>query len=478
MPPGGAPEIMQVEGAADSGPYEGKSMPEVLETQDTYQADFERLKDRAGEAWAWFEPARERAFDRFRELGFPHKKMEEWRFTNVQPIAETPFALPEPGVATVAPDVVHRFGFPNLAGPKLVFVDGRLSDELSDVGDLPRGVRVMGLGEAVRAEPQVVQAHLGHHADSDEEAFTALNTAFAEDGVFVHVARNVQAVEPIHALFLSTAGEVGGAGERPRVTHPRNLIIAEEGAEATVIEHYVAAEDGVYLSNTVTELAAAANARLHHYVIEEESEQAYNISTLRAYQARDSQLESHTILFGGAIVRNNIHVVLDGENCDSLINGLYVPHHDQHMDNHMRVVHAKPHCDSRQFYKGVLNDKAGAVFTGRIHVVQDAQQTDAKQSNTNLLLSDDAHVDAKPQLEIHADDVKCTHGATMGEIDRDALFYLRARGIGEEAARGLLIYAFAHESLDRIKVAPIRTRTERMLMKRLPHSKLLESLFG
>ena len=453
-------------------------MPEVLEQQDTYQTDFERLKESAGEAWAWFEPARERAFARFRELGFPHRKMEEWRFTDVRPIARTSFTLPEPGPPTIAPETVRRFGFRNLAGPKLVFVDGRFSDELSDIGDLPEGVRVMTLGEAVRVEPEVVRAHLGHHADSDEEAFTALNTAFTEDGVFVHVARNVQAVEPIHALFLSTAGDSEGTGGAPRMTHPRNLIVAEEGAEATVIEHYAAAEEGVYLSNTVTELAARANARLHHYVIEEESERAYNISTLYAHQARDSQLESHTLLFGGAIVRNNIHAVLDGENCHSLINGLYVPHHDQHMDNHMRVVHAKPHCDSRQFYKGVLNDRAGAVFSGRIHVVQDAQQTDAKQSNTNLLLSDDAHVDAKPQLEIHADDVKCTHGATMGEIDKDALFYLRARGISEDAARGLLIYAFAHESLDRIKVEPIRTRAERMLTKRLPQSKLLESLFG
>lgn len=448
-------------------------MVDVMEKQSAYQADFDRVVERVGEGWAWFTPTRERAMDRFHELGFPTTRHEEWRFTNIKPIAETPFALAEPpDDAAVTAEMVRRFAFDGLTGPRLVFVDGRLREDLSGVGDLPAGVRVLGMAEAVETDAEIVRAHLGRYADAEDDAFTALNTAFAEDGLFVHIGRNVRAAGPIHAMFLSTIG-----GE-PRVTHPRNLIVAEEGAEATVIEQYAAVEGGVYLSNGVTEAAAGPNARLHHYVLEQESERAYSIATLHAHQRRDSAFESHTILLGGAIVRNNIHVVLDGENCDSLINGLYVPRGEQHMDNHMKVVHAKPHCDSRQFYKGVLNDKASGVFSGRIVVVEDAQKTDAKQSNSNLLLSDDAHVDAKPQLEIYADDVKCTHGATMGEIDEDALFYLRTRGIGEAAARGLLIYAFAHESLDRIAIEPIRTRVERLLMERLPESELLEGLVG
>jgi len=291
-----------------------------------------------------------------------------------------------------------------------------------------------------------------------DDAFSALNTAFMQDGLFVFVPRGIILEAPIYALYVSTAAAA------PTISHPRNLIVLEESAEASVVEDYVSLDSGgVHFSNVVTELVAGENSTLNHYLLERENDSSFNVSTFRIEQQRDSAVASHTALIGGSLVRNNIHPVLAGEGADCLINGVFMGRGTQHMDNFMMVEHASPHCNSRQFYYGVLDDKSRGVFSGRIIVHKDAQKTDAKQTNRNLLLSDAAQVDTKPQLEIYADDVKCTHGATIGQINKDALFYLRTRGIPEDGARNNLLVAFAGECVDRMPLEPVREFLRRIV---------------
>ncbi len=262
--------------------------------------------------------------------------------------------------------------------------------------------------------------------------------------------------EPICLLFVSTADDA------PSMSHPRNLIVAEEDSQATFVEDYVSLDGGPVFCNTVTELVAGDHTVISHYMVEREHKEAF-ISTLRIQQGRSTNVVSHSLLLGGALVRNNVHPVLAGEGGECLINGLFIGNGRQHLDNYMLVEHASPRCGSRQFYNGILDGHAHGVFHGRIIVHKDAQKTDAKQTNRNLLLSDDARIDTKPQLEIYADDVKCTHGATIGQIEGDALFYLRSRGIDEVSARKLLLFAFASECLDRMKEGPVRKHVEGLI---------------
>ena len=441
-------------------------MSEVMENQDVLQAAFERLQAGPDRGPAWLGELRETAMTRFQEVGWPTLEDEEWRFTSVKELVETPFgAAQRGGTMTVPPE--HRMA---AAAVELVFVDGFYRQELSQLGNAGAGVRVMSLKEALEQEPVLVRAHLARHADLRSDAFTALNTAMIEDGAFVHIPAGATLAGPIHLLLLSTGGP------RPVASHPRTLIVAEEGSKGVVIEDYLALADGVYWSNAVTEIVVGAGADIQHYLLEQDSEQAFNIETLRVTQKAGSRFESHTALFGGNLVRNNVHVELAGDDCRSLVNGLFVGHGRQHMDNHMRVVHGGLRGDSRQFYKGILDDRAHGVFSGRIVVRPGAQKTYAKQTSRNLLLSDDAQIDTRPQLEIYADDVKCTHGSTTGRLDEAAAFYLQTRGISAEAARGLLTYAFAHESLERMALPGIRSRLERLLVARLPQAELLETL--
>ena len=289
------------------------------------------------------------------------------------------------------------------------------------------------------------------------DAFGALNTAFLEDGAYVHVPRGVILENPVSILFVSTEHD------SPTVSHPRNLIVAEENSQATIVEDYVSLGSGQAFCNTVTELVAGDHAVVSHYMIEREHTGAYNVSTLRIQQGRAANVSSHSLLLGGALVRNNVHPVLAGEGGECLINGLFIGDDRQHLDNYMLVEHASPHCASRQFYNGILDGRAHGVFHGRIIVHKDAQKTDAKQTNRNLLLSDSAQIDTKPQLEIYADDVKCTHGATIGQIEENSLFYLRSRGIDEGTARRLLLVAFASECVDRMKEGPVRAHIEGLI---------------
>jgi Fe-S cluster assembly protein SufD len=436
----------------------------------SYLEDFARFDKAAGEnRHAWLRPVRQAAIARFAEVGFPTTRDEDWRFTNLTPLSRTAFKLPGDGRVDLTPSAIAPFAFPELACIRLVFVNGRYVPALSSPGVPRNGLVVRSLAEAMVEHRDVLERHLARHADYVQDAFIALNTAFMDHGAFVHIGRGQVLAKPVHLLYVSTPAA------EPIVTYPRNVVVLGEDSQAVIVEDYASLGAELYFSNVVTEVVVGQNSVLSHYMIERESRQAINVSTLRIQQGRSSNVASHTLLMGGALVRNNVHPVLAGEGGECLINGLYMATGQQHMDNFMRVEHASPHCDSRQFYHGVLDEQAHGVFSGRIIVHKDAQKTDAKQTNKNLLLSEHAQIDTKPQLEIYADDVKCTHGATIGQIDEGAIFYLRSRGIAEEAARALLLFGFANESLERMKVEPIRKHLEALVARWLPQGKIVEA---
>ena len=417
-------------------------------------SEFEKLA--AGHDLPWLRKLRRDAFARFCAAGFPTTHDEDWRFTNVSAIAQTPFRLTGNGRARLSQQELEQYRVAGVAS-QLVFVNGRFARELSLWSKLPDGVKVSSLAEEISGNPGAIEPHLGRYLDTRGDAFCALNTAFVEDGACVHIPRGMLVEEPIYLLFVSTAEDA------PSMSHPRNLIVAEEDSQATIVEDYASLDGGAVFCNTVTELVAGDHTVLSHYMIEREHKEAFNISTLRIQQGGSTNVVSHSVLLGGALVRNNVHPVLAGEGGECLINGLFIGNGRQHLDNYMLVEHASPRCGSRQFYIGILDGHAHGVFHGRIIVHKDAQKTDAKQTNRNLLLSDDAQIDTKPQLEIYADDVKCTHGATIGQIEGDALFYLRSRGIDEVSARKLLLFAFATECLDRMKQGPVRKHVEGLI---------------
>jgi Fe-S cluster assembly protein SufD len=410
-----------------------------------------------GHDLGWLRKLREDAFARFCETGFPTTHDEDWRFTNVSAIAGTQFSFAKK--SHVSPSHLKPWQIAGAAA-QLVFVDGRFAPELSAIAGLPPGAEAFSLGEMIERKPEI-ELLLGRYLDTERDAFCALNTAFLEDGAYVRVPRGKVLEGPIHLLFVSTANQA------PTMSHPRNLLMFEQESQGTVIEEYVSLGGGMVLSNSATELVVGENATVSHYMIEREHREAFNVSTLRIQQGRSANVASHSLLLGGGLVRNNVHPVLAGEGGECLINGLFVGGGRQHLDNYMHVEHASPHCSSRQFYNGILDGHAHGVFHGRIVVHKDAQKTDAKQTNRNLLLSDDAQIDTKPQLEIYADDVKCTHGATIGQIEENALFYLQSRGIDEISARRLLLLAFASECLDRMQSGVARDHAERLIHEHL-----------
>jgi Fe-S cluster assembly protein SufD len=445
-----------------------KDLSTATQELTTYHEGFGGFeKSAAGHRLAWLRNLRREGFARFIEKGIPTTHVEDWRFTNLSSLAQTPFRLARNGAGSVTAKSLEKFRISG-AACQLVFVNGRYSAEFSTLGKLPDGVDVSSLANEIEAQPSSLEDSLGRYLDTNRDPFSALNTAFLEDGAVVRIEKGVGLDAPIHLLFVSTA-EAG-----PTMTHPRNLIVAAAGSQATIVEDYVSlpAKDGVegrLFCNTATELIAGDNAVISHYMIEREHTDAFNISTLRIEQGRDANVSSHSLLLGGGIVRNNVHPVLNGEGGDCLINGLFAGTGRQHLDNYMLVEHAKPHCGSRQFYNGILGGRSHGVFHGRIIVHKDAQKTDAKQTNRNLLLSGEAQIDTKPQLEIYADDVKCTHGATIGQMEENALFYLRSRGIDEASARQLLLLAFASECLDRMAEGPARTHVESLIHDHLTH---------
>jgi Fe-S cluster assembly protein SufD len=433
----------------------------ATQAPEKYLEVFDQINNRAAAQSRWLQSLRQEAFARFAETGFPTTHDEDWRFTNVAAVSNTTFELAGPEAVTK--EKLDPFGASQFACC-LVFMNGLFSQELSTLATLPKGAAIGSLATQLRNDPASVEQHLGRYLNTQRDAFAALNTSFIEDGVYIHVPRGVALEAPIYVLYVTVPGS------KPTMNHPRNLIVANESSQVTVVEDYVSLGEGITFSNAVTELVAGDNANVSHYMIVREGDQAYNFSTLRIQQGRSANVATHSLLLSGALVRNNVHPVLAGEGSECLINGLFMANGRQHMDNYMLVEHASAHCDSRQFYNGILNGQSHGVFHGRIIVHKDAQKTDAKQTNRNLLLSDDAQIDTKPQLEIYADDVKCTHGATIGQFDENALFYLRSRGLAEAAARHVLLLAFANECLDRMNSPQVRDHLEKLVVAGLPES--------
>jgi Fe-S cluster assembly protein SufD len=425
-------------------------MATVVERQDAYLSLYtQREKELAGSGTPWLDQIRQEAIHRFAELGFPTTRLEDWKYTSVAPIAKVPFALAQPRGGLTQQELARVSGA-NLAFARLVFVNGFYAPELSSSAGLPPGVRLENLTARLRNGAGSVEGHLARHASFQNHAFVALNTAFLSEGALLEIPKGVLVEKPIQLLFVTVPGET------PAVTNPRTLVVVGEGAQATLVETYAGLGDGAYFSNAVTEIVVGENAVLEHYRLQEENEEAFHVSTLNARLHRSSNFCSHNIALGGALVRNDVQSLMEGEGGSCALNGLFITRRQQHVDNHTLLDHVSPHCTSHELYKGILDDQSSGVFNGAIVVRPDAQKTDSVQHNKNLLLSSNALINTKPQLEIFADDVKCTHGATVGQLDKDAWFYLRARGIGAEQARSLLIYAFASEIIEQFKVKALR----------------------
>jgi Fe-S cluster assembly protein SufD len=421
---------------------------------DSYLSSFERVN---GSVPAWLTTLRRNAMRRFADQGFPTTRLEDWKYTDVTPITNLPFHLATARPAQAAREVAEAASFGT--GTRLVFVNGRYLPELSFTGTLPAGARVTSLGCVLALEPELIEAHLARCANADH-GFTALNTAFIQDGAVVYLPQRAVVPELIHLLFISQP-----AGESV-VSHPRILIVAGEDSQATVVERYVGGGASPYFTNSVTEIVLGGNAHIAHYKLQCESEQAFHVATTEVRQGPGSCLRSYAVSLGGALARSDINTQLDGEGCECSLDGLYMAAGTQHVDHHTSIDHRRPRCTSRELYKGVLDGKSRGVFNGKVYVRPHAQQSDAGQVNKNLLLSDDATIDTKPQLEIFADDVKCSHGAAIGRLDEQALFYLRARGIDATAARELLIAAFANELVERMQAAPVLAQLERLVWSR------------
>lgn len=417
-----------------------------------------------GSGLRWLEKTRQGAFERFAELGFPDARDENWKYTRITPIEKRSFRSVPKSCVGLIPDDLESFFFASVACQRLVFVNGVYTPQLSKIAALPGGVSACSLAKALAEHPDRLEPHLARYADSGAHGFAALNTAFMGDGAYVYIPRNVVLESPVHMLFVATTQD------EALFVHPRNLIVAEQGSEATVIESYVSFGGGGYFTNALTEVVVGDNAELSHYKIQQEHSSAFHVATLQIQQTRNSRFTSHSTSFGGSLVRNDINAVLDAHGAQCTLNGLYLAAGRQHVDYHTRIDHTQPFGISREHYKGILSGRARGVFNGLTHVHPGAQKTDASQSNDNLLLSQDAEVDTKPQLEIYADDVKCSHGATVGQLDDDMIFYLRARGIQAAAARGLLTYGFAQDVVDRMHLAAVRDVIEEVLLGQLPNT--------
>ena len=406
----------------------------------------------------WLQDVRDKAAARFAALGFPSVRDEEWRFTNVAPIAATEFRAPSPvDVPEAAVDALPYGSIPF----RLVIVNGRFAPELSRLLNLPRGVRAGSLAAAVTEHADEVPRYYAQGADFHSRAFVALNTALAADGAYLYIPEGVVFDQPVEILYLA-AGE-----DQTTMINARTLIVAGAGSQVKIIETYTSLRGGTYFTNAVTELFAGENAVVDHYKVQQEALGAYHVATMQLNAQRSATVSSHSFSLGGRLVRNDANAVLDGEGAEVTLNGLYLADGERLIDNHTTIDHAKAHCPSHEIYKGILGGKARAVFNGKIIVRQDAQKTDAKQTNRALLLSDNASINTKPQLEIFADDVKCTHGAAIGQLDEDAIFYLRARGLTFFEARDMLIHAFAGEILDQVKVETLKHALEAELYAQL-----------
>ncbi len=438
---------------------------EIISRENSYHETFRVLQESQPDSpGSWLKRLRESAMESFQELGFPSVKDEEWKYTNVAAIARIDFKP-----ATLAGDArlgadeadLAKYGCAEAKDSQLVFVNGILRSELSSLGALPAEVVALDLSQAISDDRYgaIAWKHLAQQADYVANGFVALNTAFITNGAFIYIPNGVVVESPIHLLFIADGAHSANS--------PRVLLVAEENSKATVVESYVGPEDDSYFTNAVVELVLKDGARLEHYKVQRESGCAFHVATTAVDLGPSSSYDSTTITFGAELSRHDFNVTMDNEGAECWVDGLYLVATGQHADTHSVIDHRKPHCTSHQLYKGILDGKSRAVFNGKVFVRHNAQKTDAMQTNKNLLLSNEARVDTKPQLEILADDVKCAHGAAVGQLDEDELFYLETRGIHHDLARNLLTYGFAEEVIGKIKIESIRTQLDEAVLNRL-----------
>ncbi|HET9645477.1 MAG TPA: Fe-S cluster assembly protein SufD [Burkholderiaceae bacterium] len=427
--------------------------------KDHCRTQFAQLESHlVGASLPWLRRMRARSFERFAELGLPTLRDEDWKYTSVASLEKHAFKYVPESIDGVSANEVDKFAL--ATSHLLVFVNGRHAPELSRLGSLPRGAEVGSLAVAITDRPDRFEALFARDAEGLVNGFTALNAAFWNDGAHVDLAPGCVVEEPIHLLFISTDADLA--------VHPRNIIRAGAGSQADIVEHYVSLNDAAYLTNAVTHIRADAGAAIIHSKLQQEGPRGHHIADIRAEQSLDTRFTSQSFALGGLLSRNDIATRLDAPGCEATLIGLYMASGRQHMDHHTRVDHLQPLGVSREVYKGVLDGASRAVFNGKVVVHPDAQRTDAQQSNRNLLLSENAEVDTKPQLEIYADDVKCSHGATVGQLDAEQVYYLRSRGMDDAQARALLTFAFAADIATRVSCAPLRARLDQLLRGRLP----------
>lgn len=436
---------------------------------DHYLTRFDSLKtNRESLEPAWLSQIRKESLALFAQNGFPTTENELWRFTNISPLANIPFGEPHSIEENRIRENLAKETALYLPGIHLVFINGIFSKTFSSFPKLPSGMKVENLAAVLARDPAWLEPYFAQKGSYEDQPFAALNTAFTPDGVGIYIPKGVVVHDPIHLIFYQTSEK------KPIMVSPRILIVAGRESKATIVENYLGAANEAYFTNAVVEMNAGENSSLDHYTLQRESEAAYHIATTHVHLDRDCRFSACNIALGGALVRNNLNIYMDGEGIDCSLSGLYMIRNRQHVDNHLRVEHAQPNCTSSELYKGILDHQSRGVFHGKIHVHPHAQKTNAKQTNMNLLLSNEAEVNTMPQLEIYADDVKCTHGATIGRLEENELFYLRSRGIDVETARNLLTFAFASDIVRRIRVNEIRSQIDRLLFTRLPKCHVLD----
>lgn len=435
-------------------------MSSKLKIKDWYRSQFDSFEQRLnGGKSTSVHPLRKEALNRFEQLEFPTQKDEEWKYTNISPLLKHNF-VPSSNKVTVENKLIKKYLFEEMEHSLLVFVNGHFADEHSDIKNLPDGVVTGSLSEAIKNNSPHIEKHFTKYAHHQNNIFTALSTAYTNDGAFIYVPDGKIVEDPVHILYITNSDDEN------LIVQPRNLFIAGENSQVTIIEHYVSTEESVYFTNAVTEIVADESSVVDHIKLQEESINAFHIARMEVDQERSSNFSSHSISIGGELTRNDFNSRFNAEGSECTLNGLYLIEGNQLFDAHTLIDHAMPHCNSHEHYKGILNDRSRGVFNGKVIVRPDAQKTNAFQENNNILLSNNALVNTKPQLEIFADDVKCSHGATIGQLDEEARFYLKSRGIGEEASRAILLHAFASDVITSIKTESVRNYLEKIITER------------
>ncbi|KAB2881125.1 Fe-S cluster assembly protein SufD [bacterium] len=439
-------------------------MAAITNNKEWYQKQFRSFEESLnGQKSLPIHDFRKLAFDQFMALDFPNSKNEDWKYTNIEPILNSAFESSSGNdVSKITSEVIEPFLIADMA-VQLIFVDGQFSQALSKTGVIPKGITITRLSDALSAHADKIQTRIQDRLKTNKNIFTALNSAFIMNGVYIEIGDHAALEKPIYILHLSASDN------KPYLNQPYHLITTGKNSQVSIVENSASLVDGSVFTNSFTDIAVGADARVEYVKIQQESTKTFHIGSTEIHQDRNSRFTHRLITSGGALVRNVIQVHLDDEGIESTLDGVYLAHGTQHVDNRTIIHHAKPNCNSHELYKGILDGKSSGVFNGKIIVHPDAQKTDAKQSNKNILLSQDAVMNTKPQLEIFADDVKCTHGATIGRLEEESLFYLRSRGIGKEQAKNMLTYAFAGEIVSRIGHEPTRTYLDGLLLDRLEH---------